>query len=164
MIILRPTASAAQRWMDQIEALQALRRLDDRSLEEIQFAIRAGLAENFDRERAGGQRWAALAPSTVADRIRQGYGGAHPILRRSDDLATSYLDPEHSQHVSDVQYVADLIRVKEGSGHPLARYHEQGTRHMPARPITELDEAGRAPIRAAIENWILQTLFFGRRP
>lgn len=31
-------------------------------------------------------RWAPLAPSTIEDRLRSGYGGAHPINRRTGEL------------------------------------------------------------------------------
>ena len=47
---------------------------------ERQFATEGGLS--------GG--WTPLAPSTVAGRIRAGYGGAHPILQRTGALRKSF--------------------------------------------------------------------------
>lgn len=48
------------------------------------------LKENIDRE-DGGEfgGWAPLAARTVAERERLGYGGAHPILKRTEDLYRS---------------------------------------------------------------------------
>jgi hypothetical protein len=48
-------------------------------------AIREQFAANFDRE-GGRKKWAQLAPTTVQERIRKGYGGRHPILERTGAL------------------------------------------------------------------------------
>lgn len=48
-------------------------------------AIRKAFAQNFTDEGAR-KPWAQLAPSTVQERIRKGYGGRHPILKRTGAL------------------------------------------------------------------------------
>jgi len=52
--------------------------------------ILADVETNFETEGSLAGGWAPLAPSTVAGRIREGYGGAHPILQKTGALRRSF--------------------------------------------------------------------------
>lgn len=54
----------------------------------------------FEREGPG---WAPLARRTVAERIQAGYGGQHPILRRSGDLFRELTDKSHPKHIEIIK-------------------------------------------------------------
>lgn len=45
-----------------------------------------GIETNFRSESSAGEAWAPLAPSTVEQRERKGFGGEHPILHRTGVL------------------------------------------------------------------------------
>lgn len=72
--------------------------------------------------------WAALAPSTLADKARQGYDVPSP-LRRTGALAASY----GSTIGTDRAYV--------GSNYDIAVYQELGTSRIPARSVVGLAAA-----------------------
>lgn len=112
-------------------------RPTDQDLAPVGRQIRLGFATNFGRESNANAPWAPLAESTVRDRIREGYSGEHPILRRSHDYADSYGDPNHPDHVSEILRTTGRTAIHEGSRHELAVFHEGGTVFMPARPVAE---------------------------
>lgn len=114
----------------------------------IEVSIRHEIARNFDSESAGGQRWAQLAPATVADRIRQGFPGSHPILQRTGAYRRSWAQGD------DTEYTPTNTgwEMYVGSSSPLARYHELGTSRMPARPARFLDDGGLNRIAQTVEN------------
>ena len=54
--------------------------------------VLAFVADNFRTEgRRGGSGWKELAPFTIAQRERQGYGPQHPILERTGKLRRSFI-------------------------------------------------------------------------
>lgn len=71
------------------------------------------------------QRWKPHSSSTRARRARS--GGRGKILWDTGRLRASYVS-NPSVHVS-------RAGLRIGSNLPYARYHEQGTRHIPARPV-----------------------------
>lgn len=76
--------------------------------------------------------WKQLAPSTQAQRKREGYGPAHPMLRRSNSLYRSVTaDAAGGFTVRTPQYLAI------GSDDPKIVYHQSTTtRHkIPRRPV-----------------------------
>jgi phage gpG-like protein len=52
--------------------------------------ILADVERNFESEGGLVGGWQPLAPSTVKGRIREGYGGAHPILQKTGRLRKSF--------------------------------------------------------------------------
>lgn len=92
-------------------------------------AISRRLAARFKSEGPG---WAPLAESTQRDRLRRGYGAAHPILERKGDLRESFLDGSEQIYEPDWMYYVSPSEI--------APYHQHGTRRMPARPIIVRDE------------------------
>lgn len=52
--------------------------------------ILADVERNFETEGGLVGGWEPLAPATVAGRIREGYGGEHPILQKTGGLRRSF--------------------------------------------------------------------------
>lgn len=111
----------------------ALRRVGDfRPLANpIDWEVRKNVEELFGGE--GGSRipWAALSPHTVADRIRHGFPGEHPILVRTGDLKKSLVKKTDSKHILEKH--RDHIDI--GSKVNYSIYHQTGTSKMPARKM-----------------------------
>lgn len=102
------------------------------AMAQVMPVIREDLLQNFDSEGVlAGQQYAALAASTVQRR-----GSAHPILRVTGRLRSK---------VASIQgnWVGDQIILELDD--QIGRYHQTGTRRMPARPPVGLSQE-------AIEN------------
>lgn len=115
----------------------------------IAGAIRQGFADNFTSESSGQGPWAALAPATVAERIAQGYGGDHPILRRTGSLRASFVQPG-GDHIERFTGMGGGWLLEVGSQHENAAFHEHGTRRMPARPVTPLSVQAEGRITSTL--------------
>lgn len=102
------------------------------------------------RFRAEGPGWAPLAPSTVTERTRAGYGGAHPILRRTDLLANSLNRTGAEGAVVRVE--PDELFV--GTNDPKARFHQEGSSRLPQRLVVQVDEPDRARWMGLLADWI----------
>lgn len=85
--------------------------------------------------------WVKLADSTVAGRIRAGYGGEHPILQRTGALRKSFISRVDSRKV-----------VVTSEGVPYYKYHQSRMPRMyppkglPRRPMLILPERTRQNI------------------
>lgn len=101
---------------------------------------------------APGGAWTPLAPSTVRERARQGFGGPSPILFRTGQLAESLASRDAAGNVFEV--TATSLRV--GSADRTANYHQRGTRRMPRRPIVGINFRRRAEIVRRIGDWVRQ--------
>lgn len=117
----------------------------------IADSIRQGFQASFTREGSRAGQWRALAPSTVLDRRRRGFAGDHPILVRSGSLRASFVDGGNSAHNEEFQAQPNGWRLVAGSNHPLAPFHEFGTRRMAARSITDLTDADEGRIVDVID-------------
>lgn len=157
MLTLRPSAATARDFNNRIESLRQMARPQPSLVLEVQRAIVAEFANNFESESAGGSRWSALAESTIIDRLQGGYG-AGPILHRSGDYESSWMDPGNPDHVSDVQALAGGWVLEEGSQHRLAGFHEEGTNRMPARSVSDIGSGGEERLRQAVDDFILRSL------
>lgn len=127
-------------------------------LEPVRLAIRDGFQENFDTESAGGIPWARLAPSTAADRRRQGYAPYHPILVRTGGYRDSFVNPSNPDHISKIVRRSDRLQIFEGSDDFRVLWHEQGTRKMPARPVLTISNRAEDNLRLALRSMVAQTL------
>ncbi len=67
-------------------------------------------------------KWPPLAPSTQADRTRQGYAADEPLLRRGD-----FKDSIERTVKGEEGFV--------GTNDPRGRWFEFGTKKMPPRPV-----------------------------
>jgi hypothetical protein len=101
----------------------------------------------FERNFAGqGPGWAPLKPSTIRSRIAQGYAPG-PILTRSGDYrraSTSGL----VTHKSPSELVAIVPEVP-------GKFHQHGTRQMPARPL-RLKEGEKRDIIKIIQRALIE--------
>jgi hypothetical protein len=68
------------------------------------------------------EMWAALAPSTIADKVRQGYAAPAPLLRTG-------------QLRNSIEWTVDAAKLEGcvGSDDPVAVYQELGTSRIPPR-------------------------------
>lgn len=120
-------------------------------------AVRQGWGENFAGERSGdGRSWAALKPGTVLDRIRSGYGGAHPILVRTGHLRASLLSAGASDSYEQTQASGNEWQLVVGTEDAKAIFHEQGTARMPARPFIALSDQAEQRVISALDGLIAQ--------
>lgn len=119
--------------------LRRMREPDAEVSEGLGERIREGFAESFAGERAGtGKAWNPLAPSTVRERLRLGYGGAHPILVRSGAYRESFLSRGNGDHLHRLQVSAEGWTLEEGSTDYRVHWLEGGTATIPERPVTIL--------------------------
>lgn len=89
-----------------------------------------------------GPEWAPLAPATVADRLRRGYDGEHPILVRTGQLRASVIERGAAGNIFEVG--SDHVTV--GTEYPTAQFHQFGTVKMPARRMLGLKWETRSEI------------------
>jgi len=87
-----------------------------------------------------GVRWAALAPSTLAQKRRLGYPDS--ILTRTGKMRNS------------VVAIADARSVLIGVDVPYAIFHQQGTRKMPQRRILGMNDQREQKLKKLIRVWI----------
>ena len=106
----------------------------------IADAIRQQFQANFTRQGSGAGRWAPLARMTVLQRIEQGYAGSSPILVRSGRYRASFVQRGNSDHYESIASTGTGLVIEVGSNDDRGPELELGTRIMPARPVTLLDE------------------------
>lgn len=112
--------------------------------DEVGTALLLDFMENFHEEggvfgKGAWAQWQPLRPSTVLDRRRLGYPGEHPILVREGDLLASVTIRGAANNVFQVGPNSLVL----GTTDRTARWHQFGTRRMPARRIV-----GISPQRA----------------
>jgi hypothetical protein len=118
--------------------------------------IRQQFERNFAEER-GRTRWAQLAPSTVADRRRRGYGGAHPILVRTGALRRHVLTTPAK--TTRQARGAELRIAPSPSVNGVRKYRmlamggvtPTGGR-VPSRPMVVIDSSGAVRVTSAISR------------
>lgn len=116
-------------------------------------AVREGFADNFADESSGAGGWAQLAPSTVEDRIRQGFPGAHPILERTGDYRRSFVDEGDPDHIHRVRVLAmQGWEMEEGSNDPRVAWLEGGTTTIPPRPVTILTRGAERRVYETLDT------------
>lgn len=113
------------------------------------------IAGQFETEgQRGGTPWPDLAPSTVEERARLGFGPRGPILQRSGALLRSFLNRNDQHSVSE----HDRQRWVRGSSSPhRPDVHQTGSRSggIPARPIIQLTERDRLDLIRPVRNWVV---------
>ena len=103
----------------------------------------------FDSQGHG--EWPALAPSTVEQRLRLGFG-AGPILHRTGDLRDSLVDPNRAAQTGPRHMIW-------GTSVPYAHWHQDGG-SVPGRPpqrvILDLRTEDRRRLEREQVRWIDQ--------
>jgi hypothetical protein len=95
----------------------------------------AAIGRRFADEGPG---WAPLAPSTVVEKARAGYGGQGTLVR-TGDMLRDLTNP-------DGEIDADSLTLWPESDTPFI-YHEYGTRRMPARPPVVIEDGD-------VDRWV----------
>lgn len=112
-------------------------------------------AENFARE-AGRRPWAQLAEATVQERIRLGFPGRHPILRRTGALMRHVMGtPAKVTRTGN----ATELRIAPGAsvgGVPKYRALARGRRGMPGRPMVVINAQGAVKVTSALSRYLRQ--------
>ena len=115
---------------------------------EISKMIMESTRKNFESQ-GRPRRWPPLKPSTIADRVRQGYQPG-PILDRSGALKSSLTNPNDSNAI---------IRIRPRSLQMATRdkkysIHQRGTRTIPQRVMMRLQRAEKRRIGRMVRTWI----------
>jgi hypothetical protein len=93
--------------------------------------------------------WKPLAPRTVAEKRRQGYL-SEPLVR------TTRLRNAMTRRPLEVERVT-ATDVEAGTDLYYAKYHQSGTRYMPARKLINADAVAReGAAGAAVLSWIVE--------
>jgi phage gpG-like protein len=122
----------------------------------IDWVLRKNVEKHFRGEGTHKKKWAALAPSTQADRILHGYPAAHPILVRSGALKRSWLDRGHGKHILE----STRKYIDFGTKVPYAIYHQTGTRKMKARKMVLADKGTLNQIVRFIRMYLIDNKVF----
>lgn len=106
------------------------------ALEKIADYVRTEMIpRTFTKEGPG---WAPLAGRTVSERIAAGYGGHHPILRRSGDLFKELTERSHPHHLEIIK-VGKNARIEIGGTSPKFKQNQtgigEGSQRLPQRPM-----------------------------
>lgn len=118
--------------------------------------IREQFRLNFEGEK-GRRPWPALAPRTVAERRRLGYGGAHPILVRTGALRQHVLrTPAQTRRVGSGAELR-IAPSPSVNGVPKYRVLARGGRtpsggRIPPRPMVVIDAQGAVRVTSAISR------------
>jgi len=86
--------------------------------------------------------WQKLKDSTKKDRIRKGFNGARPILVRTGKLKGSF-----TTKVTKTSFTSE-------NKSEISKYHQFGTKNMPARRILGMSQKGVKALSLEIENHI----------
>lgn len=113
-------------------------------------AIREGYATNFRRQGSAAGPWVRLAPATVAQRRRLGFGPT-PILVRKGTYLNTFTQSGDNDHIERVKSGPDGVTYEVGSSDKRASWLNEGTSTIPARPVDEFDGQQEDRIFAALE-------------
>lgn len=98
---------------------------------------------------AGYTEWAPLAPSTIRDRMRKGYGQG-PTLVRTGELRDSLT----KRHAPGNIFEVEKLSLRVGSNHWKALIHHNGTRHIPPRRLVGITWQRRAGIVKRMQDYV----------
>jgi len=107
--------------------------------------VLADIERNFDTEGSLVGGWKKLAPSTVAGRIRAGYGGEHPILQRTGALKRSFY-----------AYVDSKKAIVSSKGIHYYKYHQSRLprTNLPRRAMLVLTKQTRENIQRVFNEFL----------
>lgn len=158
MLSFKQSSSTDQEFRELEQVVKNLRRLPEAKLKPVQRSIRAGFAQNFATESAGGVPWQSLAPSTIKERILLGYGGAHPILQRTGAYRASFVNEFDGDHVSTIEQSDGKTTIGEGSDNPLVKFHEQGGARIPQRQVLALSGNAQEHVNRELTDMVNEIL------
>lgn len=141
---------------DVVRLIDRITRPGNRQIRSIQDAARRGFQDNFTRQRSGNGPWPALAPFTVEERRQLGFPGRRPILVRTGNLRSTYVNPNDPDHYSSVRQSPIGLLIEEGSADEDAIFHERGGPHLPQRSVTLLGNSAESRIFDTVQLMIDQ--------
>lgn len=153
MLTLTESPQNGAEWQRIQRVITKLERPPASEMVEIQEAIRLGFQENFNTESAGGVPWAQLSRRTAIERLLSGYSPYHPILRRTGNYQSSWIDAINADHVSEIEYTGDGLILREGSEDERAAIHELGSGRVPARPVAVLSNNAEDEVSKQFYQW-----------
>lgn len=122
--------------------------IDDAAIGAVGEIVRGAASRNFGRGGSGHGSWNPLAPRTVQERVRLGYGGTSPILIRTGAYAGSFTGG--NEHVEDSYRSGGVWTIAIGSDDYRATTHEFGRDQVPARPVLIFGEDVETDIEQAL--------------
>lgn len=141
---ITPNLDAASRINERIKPYKHLPNTFRIALERTADYIRVVMIpRTFEREGPG---WRPLARRTIAERIAQGFGGEHPILRRSGDLYRELTDRAHPRHIEIIR-TGKYARIEIGGSSAKFMENQLGdnAQRLPARPM--IPGTGNIPLQ-----------------
>lgn len=115
--------------------------------------FRAVVRKTFESEgqSSAAGPWPALAKRTVRERERLGYGGSHPILRRTNEMMRSVVERS-----ADSIYVSTPNYLGLGSANPYLMYHQSTAprSRLPRRPVFEPTEDDKHELVRPFRLWL----------
>ena len=127
------------------------------NVDAIADSVQEGFAAAFQNEGSGSGTWAALRPRTVKDRLRRGFPGEHPILVRTGLYRSRWIERGSVDHVQEFQPTQIGWFLRVGSQDYRAKWHEEGTARMPARPVRDLRDEDVDRIGRTID-WVMEQI------
>lgn len=121
-----------------------------RALESALPVVRQQFRANFQRE-GGREAWAALAPSTIDERLRLGYGRG-PKLQRTGKLMRHVLNAPAKTTRSGEGAVMRIRPADSVGGVPKYRILALGGSRIPSRPMVVLNKDGAVAVTSAISR------------
>ena len=122
--------------------------------EDLQADFAVNMVSEGGQGFGGKGGWPQLAPSTVRDRERKGFEGAHPILWRKGVLGESLASKTAAGSIFRVTPQG----VSVGTSLFYAGWHQTGTPKMPARPIVGLTWYRRSALVARLNDYVLDQM------
>lgn len=164
MIRFTPSDANQLVWTELDNFIKQVEKPSKQSISRVANIVRGGFAENFADERAGDEGgWEPLAPRTVAERIDRGYGGEHPILKRSGDYKDSFTNPSDPDHVEILEYSASGWDLFVGSQDDRVDILEVGGWHngsyVPARPVLYLGAEQEYRIGTILDEFFMNLAY-----
>ena len=117
---------------------------------ELTRAIRGAFINNFANEGVD-RKWPSLAPTTIRDRVRKGFGSG-PILVRTGKYKQSFTDM--GKGYSRYTRTATGWELNVGSTHQHSEIHEFGYGRIPARPAAMASIRDQSTIDSAFYNFL----------
>lgn len=141
-------------------AIDKATNLESLSSDLIQIVSAAAIDQiNTEGARSNSQ-YRDLAPSTVRQRLRLNYGGAHPILVRTGTLR-SYVSQGFK---AQVEKNGRLIRIVLGNDDPQLNliantmHFGSASRNIPPRKVVKLNQQDRQQAKALIKQHITSSI------
>ena len=115
--------------------------------------VRKSFVDAFTKESSpSGKKWKELAEKTVIDRVRKGFGGISPILRRDNKLYD--LVTNTPGRIEKGGYI--MSWGKDIEDEPKYKYNQTGSKDgkLPARPMIEWSSRTKSNVLSSLDKWV----------